>query len=500
MPESCVRCANAIPEEQIERNEATRGEEGFLCPICVAKLRIVETAVCPRCGARERPLFDGVTALCRRCGADLPHAHAAPPGPRDAAAPAARPSAPRARIALAASLVAAVAAGVALWRARPPEAPAPASPPDPLLAISQEMGALRRDVQAARAAWDKRLADLAAARAAPEDAAPPTLAIEAQLEALAREIALLRRRSEEMEERLDRRAPPAPPPAPAASNGADPAEREATLAFQALQVRRAALVARGEHAAALAALEAFSTERAGTAAGREADALIAWERRNIAQNLYPLEKDRAEALAAKGQVEQALAAYRDMERRLGIPETIPAIRDRIMAFEARRGVAPRAPDGAALPSEETLRSWLADFRAIPKASDAVERFARAGAQAVPTLIGALDDADPAVRRGAAMALAKIGDRRATAALADRLDDPDPWNRQVYATALGEMKDPAAAPALIERLSGEDLPTARAAYEALVLLSGRMPSLPFSADRGERETLALFWKGWLEEID
>ncbi len=72
-------------------------------------------------------------------------------------------------------------------------------------------------------------------------------------------------------------------------------------------------------------------------------------------------------------------------------------------------------------------------------------------EAVPALIQALDDAEPAVRSDVARALAAVKDSRATPALVRHLGDADPSVRCYAAYALGEIHDRQAAGALLAAL-------------------------------------------------
>ena len=64
--------------------------------------------------------------------------------------------------------------------------------------------------------------------------------------------------------------------------------------------------------------------------------------------------------------------------------------------------------------------------------------ARGVAEAVPSLIGRLGDADPVVRGASAWALARIGEPSAVAALVEARDDPDPAAREAIGRALASF--------------------------------------------------------------
>jgi HEAT repeat protein len=84
------------------------------------------------------------------------------------------------------------------------------------------------------------------------------------------------------------------------------------------------------------------------------------------------------------------------------------------------------------------------------------------------LLSALDDEDPKVRRLAVCGLAACacGGERALDALIERLSDPDGDIRMRVAVALGKIGDRRAAPALVRAASGDDLPLRRVAILAL----------------------------------
>ncbi len=73
------------------------------------------------------------------------------------------------------------------------------------------------------------------------------------------------------------------------------------------------------------------------------------------------------------------------------------------------------------------------------------------AQAVQSLIAALDDKNQWVRIVAAEALGQIGDRSAMHALVFALDDPSIWVRRACVVALGQIGDEQAVAPLMERL-------------------------------------------------
>jgi HEAT repeat protein len=94
-----------------------------------------------------------------------------------------------------------------------------------------------------------------------------------------------------------------------------------------------------------------------------------------------------------------------------------------------------------------------------------------GSSAVPTLIDALRDNDPTIRRSACTALGQIGDTAAVPVLIQRLEDTDSNVRSAACTALGLIGDTAAIPAL--RVHAEIMEEAQ---QALAKLGGTSMAL------------------------
>jgi len=99
-------------------------------------------------------------------------------------------------------------------------------------------------------------------------------------------------------------------------------------------------------------------------------------------------------------------------------------------------------------------------------------------QAVPPLIQALGDEDEDVRSAAAKALGRIGDPRAVPVLIQALGDGDEDVRKAAAEALGGIGDRQAVPALLQALGDENWRVRSAAAEALGRIGDRraVPSL------------------------
>lgn len=85
-----------------------------------------------------------------------------------------------------------------------------------------------------------------------------------------------------------------------------------------------------------------------------------------------------------------------------------------------------------------------------------------GPGAVPVLAAGLADADPCVRRVAAIRLGRIEDPAATGALVRALGSPQAGEREAAALGLGIAEDPEAVPALVRALEGDDSPRVRRA--------------------------------------
>lgn len=138
-------------------------------------------------------------------------------------------------------------------------------------------------------------------------------------------------------------------------------------------------------------------------------------------------------------------------------------RSAILRLEDRRVLRdppPPAPEGAPAepapppPPQADLARLLGDADAQIRRGAALA-IGRVGlADGVPPLVDALADPESDVRQMAAFALGLIGDRSAGQALSGALAaDPDPIVRGRAAEALGRLGDPAAAPA-IGRMVGE----------------------------------------------
>lgn len=103
----------------------------------------------------------------------------------------------------------------------------------------------------------------------------------------------------------------------------------------------------------------------------------------------------------------------------------------------------------------SLISAFGDGRNRILEADIAETLGKIGDVAVDPLIAALDDHNPRVRRGAALALGKIGGDRAFAALISALNDKEGYVRAGAVDALGSTGDHHAVTHLISSLQDSD---------------------------------------------
>jgi len=88
-------------------------------------------------------------------------------------------------------------------------------------------------------------------------------------------------------------------------------------------------------------------------------------------------------------------------------------------------------------------------------TEAREKLAKLGSQAVPALIRLLDSPEPQVRANAVLTLGRIADPRALAAILERLKDEAPSVRTQAAAALLNRKDMRAVSSLIAAITDKD---------------------------------------------
>jgi HEAT repeat protein len=100
-----------------------------------------------------------------------------------------------------------------------------------------------------------------------------------------------------------------------------------------------------------------------------------------------------------------------------------------------------------------------------------DRCADVGPGALEPLTAALADRNSDVRRGAADALGRLGDRGAVDALVARLTDQEKWVRRTVVLALGRLGDPRVMGGLAAALSDPDLEVRWNAADALGAIGG-----------------------------
>jgi HEAT repeat protein len=83
---------------------------------------------------------------------------------------------------------------------------------------------------------------------------------------------------------------------------------------------------------------------------------------------------------------------------------------------------------------------------------------RPDVELVDEMIRRVRSGAPFVREVACSVLGRLGDRRATASLLSALDDPSPLVRRAAGYALAQLNDPASATALLNRYhhAGDDI--------------------------------------------
>jgi HEAT repeat protein len=105
-------------------------------------------------------------------------------------------------------------------------------------------------------------------------------------------------------------------------------------------------------------------------------------------------------------------------------------------------------------------------RSVPLKQRVIEALGASGAPAVPALMDALAERQPALRLAACQALGDIGDPQAVPALIRMLGDSDAGVRFAACRALGAIGDPRAVPALAQRLNDPNSDVRIAACKAL----------------------------------
>lgn len=184
-----------------------------------------------------------------------------------------------------------------------------------------------------------------------------------------------------------------------------------------------------------------------------------------------------------------------------LEETANSIR---AAIAKAGGIERLAPIKELLPegiSFEQIRCVAADWKVnpvttpspLPSSQDRIRRVVALGEtgsrEHVPELIAALQDEDGNVRRLAASALGKIGDRRAVAPLLALLKKEErPQVRQYAVKALGRIND-GRARAVLEKIAVDNNEAAYTQAAARLALES-LPALTISTPEEESSTLAL----------
>ena len=131
---------------------------------------------------------------------------------------------------------------------------------------------------------------------------------------------------------------------------------------------------------------------------------------------------------------------------------------RVRALRAKGLSAGAIAEHLQLPRQRVER-YLDDGYQLPESPTLgrlpVEILSKAGKPAVRPLINALDADEPLIRRQAADALGRIGDRQAVEPLIATLNDPDLLIRAHAVQALGRIKDPRAVTPLVAILNSRE---------------------------------------------
>ena len=110
---------------------------------------------------------------------------------------------------------------------------------------------------------------------------------------------------------------------------------------------------------------------------------------------------------------------------------------------------------------------------------------------VDTLISALKNPDPTIRRQAILALGEKGEYRIVENIIAALDDPDDETRLAAVVALGKIGDPRAIEPLIDKLKSYDYFYVRkkAAYTLYVFLKQER------LEERLRDKILSHWRSW-----
>jgi HEAT repeat protein len=183
---------------------------------------------------------------------------------------------------------------------------------------------------------------------------------------------------------------------------------------------------------------------------------------------------------------------RRAERCLGLIAKSP---EKPLPLAAPRLVALRKPAGAVEVLLDYL-PWADGEPLVREVQTALTALAFQDGKPNPALIRALNDPLPQRRTAAGEALARAGGPEQRAAVRKLLQDPDPTVRLGIALALAAAKDRQAIPVLIDTLASLPLDQAGQAQESLFLLAGdKAPTVPLGEDTESRKKCRDAWADW-----
>lgn len=145
-----------------------------------------------------------------------------------------------------------------------------------------------------------------------------------------------------------------------------------------------------------------------------------------------------------------------------------------------------------------IREWIAALKTAKgeEALDLDRRLIAAGEPAVPALIAALADPDPALRGHAAYVLGYVKDRRALPALLAAASDPVPAVRYEAAASLLELKEPKGFAVLVSGLEDPDVRLRAKCAEVLAERTGGSLGFDPAGPPAERAAAVRRWRAWL----
>jgi hypothetical protein len=133
-----------------------------------------------------------------------------------------------------------------------------------------------------------------------------------------------------------------------------------------------------------------------------------------------------------------------------------------------------------------------------EALDLFQRIARAGESALPPLLEALRDPDPALRANAAYLLGHFRDRRTVPALVAATADPEPAVRYEAAAALLEVQDARGFAVLVAGLEDPDARLRAKCRQVLVERAGEDLGFDPAGPPAARAEAVRRWRAWLAQ--